>query len=76
MGKMKNYAMERGYDGCCDGVNLCVDCDYYFSTNHIYYKYRPSIRTWYNKITKDVEERIKEHFKKKKKKEKVELPPF
>ncbi len=74
MSKMKDYAMGKKHEWCCDGINLCVDCDYYFSTNHIYYKYRPSIRTWYNKTTSKAEEKIREYFKKKKKKEKVEIP--
>jgi len=58
---------------CCDGVDLCVDCDYYMSTMHYHPKYKPSLRTWYNKVTKNTEEKIREYFKKKKKTKKVEI---
>ena len=51
---MKEYAQERGYLGCCDGITLCMDCQYYVETSHIYKKYRPRIETWYNRICKKV----------------------
>ena len=70
MGKMKEYAQERGYLGCCDGINLCMDCQYHAETSHIYKKYRPSLKSWYNKSQKKAQ-KIRDYFNKKKK---VEIP--
>ena len=70
----KEHLIDRGYD-CCDGVTLCLDCDYYISTSHYHPKYRPRMETWYQKETKKTEEKIREYFKKQeKKKKKVEIP--
>ena len=57
---------------CCDGIELCVDCDYNISTmdmNPI-----PSFKDWYKEVTKNAEEKIREYFKKQKQKKKLELP--
>ena len=67
MGKMKEYAQDRGYLGCCDGINVCLDCDYAQQTSHYFYKFRPKLETWYNRI-------IKKSKKIKQKTRKMEVP--
>ena len=54
MGKMKEYAQERGYLGCCDGINLCMDCQYHVQTSKYYGKWKHTLETWYNRICKKV----------------------
>jgi (p)ppGpp synthase/HD superfamily hydrolase len=34
----------------------------------------PSFKDWYNEVTKNAEEKIREYFKKQKQKKKLELP--
>jgi len=70
MSYMKEYYNNNTQ--CCDGVDLCVDCDYNISTmdmNPI-----PSFEDWYKEVTKNAEEKIREYFKKQKQKKKLELP--
>ena len=51
MSKMKNTIPENYV---CENYckEICFECHYAQETSHIYYKYRPSIESWYNKITK------------------------
>ena len=49
---MKEYAQERGYLGCCDGINLCMDCQYHVQTSKYYGKWKPPLEPWYNRICK------------------------
>ena len=54
MAKMKEYAQERGYLGCCNGIDLCMDCQYHVETSKYYGKWKPTLETWYNRICKKV----------------------
>lgn len=75
MSKMKNTIPDNYSCSHYLDVDECIECSYSIQTAHYSDKWKPTMRSWYNKITKNVEERIKEHFKKqKKKKEKVEIP--
>ena len=49
MGKMKEYYMQRGYSGCCDGDPYCIDCDYYISTAQYPERWKPKIRDYFEK---------------------------
>ena len=74
MGRMKsmipdNYSCDHYLD-----VDECIECSYLIQTAHYSDRWRPTMSSWYNKLTKNVEDRIREYFKKKKKKEKVEIP--
>ena len=68
MSKIKEYARERGYSACCNGITLCFECQYHEETSHLYKKYRPRIETWYNKSQKSAQ-RIRDYFNKKKNEE-------
>ena len=68
MGKMKEYKMDRGYD-CCDGINLCIDCHYHEETSKYYGKWKPTLKSWYNKTQKKATKIIKSL-----KTKKIEIP--
>lgn len=72
MGYIKEYSTRECQ--CCNGVDLCIDCDYYTSTAHYPKRWRPTMKTWFNKVTKKTEEKIREYFKKQNKPKKTEIP--
>ncbi len=59
MGKVKEYMMDRSRDWCCDGINMCIDCHYHEDTAHYSKRWKPTLETWYNRITKKAK-RIKQ----------------
>ena len=59
MAKMKEYALEREYLGCCNGDPYCIDCHYAVETSKYYGKWKPTLETWYNRIIKKAK-RIKQ----------------
>jgi len=74
MGKMKNTIPENYVcNHYCE--EICMECQYSMETAHYPKRWRPTMQTWYNRVSKKAEEKIREYFKKQeKKKKKVEIP--
>jgi len=75
MGKIKSTIPDNYVcDNYCE--EICFECEYNMETANYSKRWRPKIETWFKKISKDAEEKIREYFKKKEKenKNKVHVP--
>ena len=73
MSKMKNTIPDNYIcNNFCE--EICGVCQYEMETAHYPKRWKPTMKTWFNKVTKKAEEKLKEYLKKQKKPKKTEIP--